>query len=214
VLEASPDGDLDHHHRTGGNSAATSTLELIMDEHRDPPVRLDYFRLVKRLNEHLASLGQERIDEDMQEAWAGYFQEMAITLDEIDIIGPWYIKHYSIGLSIPSLRQYVEHLRRHSTLPDQRITGGTESDAVTILEACAALGLDRYRLSDALFQAAALVHHAAYRVDLPNIDPEDIRQEIESRARLADYFSRDILNEAQNGVGAAAKLGRTLFPRH
>ncbi len=212
--KAVPEGDLDHLHRAGGKSSATLILELSMDEHRDPPVRLDYFRLVKRLNEHLASLGQERIDEDIQEAWAGYFQEMALTQDEIDTIGPWYSKHYSISLSIPSLRQCVEHLRRHSTLPDRRITGGTESDAVAILEACAALELDRYRLSDALFQAAALVHHAAYRVDLPNIDPEYIRQEIEGRARLADYFSRDILNEAQKGVGAAAKLGRTLFPRH
>lgn len=185
-----------------------------MDEYRDPPVRLDYFRLVKRLNEYLVSLDQERIEEDVHEAWAGYFQEMAITQDEVDVIGPWYNKHYSIGLSIPSLRQYVQHLRKHSGLPDQRITGGTESDAVAILQVCAALGLDRYKLSDALFQAAALVHHAAYRTDLPDIDPECIRQEIESRARLADYFSRDIVNEAQKGVGAAAKLGKTLFPRH
>ncbi|SUD67974.1 Uncharacterised protein [Pseudomonas putida] len=33
-----------------------------MDEHRETPVRLDYFRLVKRLNEHLSKLGEERID--------------------------------------------------------------------------------------------------------------------------------------------------------
>lgn len=60
-----------------------------MDKHLEIPVRLDYFRLVKRLNEHLTNLGDERIDEDIQAAWAGYFQEMAITQDEIDVIGPW-----------------------------------------------------------------------------------------------------------------------------
>ncbi len=76
------------------------------------------------------------------------------------------------------------------------------------------MGLKGHRLSDALFQAAALVHHAAYRANYPNIDSALIRQEIESRARLADYFSRDILNEAQKGVGAAAKLGKALFPKH
>lgn len=39
-----------------------------MDEYRDPPVRLDYFRLVKRLNEYLVNLDQERIEEDVHEA--------------------------------------------------------------------------------------------------------------------------------------------------
>ena len=185
-----------------------------MDERRETPVRLDYFRLVKRLNEHLTNLGDERIDEEIQEAWAGYFQEMAITQDEIDIIGPWYGRHYTVSLSIPTLCRYVEHLRAHSFLPDQRLVDQVESDATAILEACASMGLDGHRLSDALFQAAALVHHAAYRANYPNIDSACIRQEIESRARLADYFSRDILNEAQNGVGAAAKLGKALFPRH
>ncbi|MFQ6575186.1 hypothetical protein [Pseudomonas sp. UM16] len=182
-----------------------------MDEYRDSPVRLDFFRLVNRLNEYLTNLGAERIDEEVQEAWAGYFQEMAITQDEIDFIGPWYNKHYSVAISIPSLRHYVEHLRKYSSLPDQRLTDRTESDAVPILEACASLGLDHLRLSDALFQAAALVHRASFRRDLPNIEPDYIRQEIESRARLADYFSRDILNEAQAGVGATAKLGRLFF---
>lgn len=185
-----------------------------MDELRDAPVRLDYFRLVKRLNDHLANLGDERICEDIQEAWAGHFKDMGITQDEVDIIGPWYSKHYTIGLSIPSLYQYVEHLRSHSTLPDQRIPSRTEIDAAAILKACAALGLERYNLSDALFQAAALAHHANYRVELPNTDPAYIRLEIEGRARLADYFSRDILDEAQQGVGAAAKLRKTLFPGH
>lgn len=33
------------------NSSVTPTLEQIMDEYRDLPVRLVYFRLVKRLNE-------------------------------------------------------------------------------------------------------------------------------------------------------------------
>ena len=183
-----------------------------MDEHRDAPVRLDYFRLVKRLNDHLTNLGDECICEDVQEAWAGHFKEMAITQDEVDIIGPWYNKHYSIGISIPSLYQYVEHLRAHSTLPDQRIPSRTENDVASILKACAALGLERYNLSDALFQAAALVHHANYRADLPNIDSAYIRREIEGRARLADYFSHDILDEAQQGIGAAAKLQKTLFP--
>ena len=97
---------------------------------------------------------------------------------------------------------------------DHRITNQTESDAASILEACASLGLDCYRLSDGLFQAAALVHHATYHVDLPNVEPEYIRQEIESRVRLADYFSCDILDEAQNGIGTAAKLGKTPFPRN
>lgn len=183
-------------------------------ERLESPVRLDYFRLVKRLNDHLTELGGERIAEDAQEAWAGYFMEMAITQDEVDQIGPWYNKHYTVGISIPSLRQYVEHLRTNSTLPNKRITGRTESDAVSILEACSALGLDRYQLSDALFQAAAVVHHAAYRRDLPNVDPDYIRQEIESRARLADYFSRDIVDEAHKGVGAAGRLSKILFPRN
>lgn len=185
-----------------------------MDKHHGTPVRLDYFRLVKRLNEHLAHLGDARIDEQMQEAWAGYFQEMSISQDEVDIIGSWYGKHYTVGLSIPTLRRYVEHLRAHSFLPDQRLVGQVENDAAAILEACTLMGLDSLRLSDALFQAAALVHHAAYRANYPNIDSAYIRQEIESRARLADYFSSDILNEAKTGVGAAAKLGKVLFPRH
>lgn len=185
-----------------------------MDEHREAPVRLDYFRLVKRLNEYLTNLDDERIDEKIQKAWAGYFQEMAITQKEIDIIGPWYSRHYTVSLSIPTLRRYVEHLRTHTFLPDQRLVDKVESDAAAILEACASMRLDGLRLSDALFQAAALVHHAAYRANYPNIDSACMRQEIESRARLADYFSRDILNEAQNGVGAAANLGKTLFPRH
>ncbi|WP_054889583.1 hypothetical protein [Pseudomonas sp. NBRC 111118] len=185
-----------------------------MDEHREAPVRLDYFRLVKRLNEYLTNLGDERIDEEIQEAWAGYFQEMAITQEEVDIIGPWYNRHYTVSLSIPTLRHYLEHLRTRRSLPNQRLVDQVESDAASILEMCASMGLDGHRLSDALFQAAALVHHAAYRANYPNIDSACIRQEIESRARLADYFSRDILNEAQDGIGAAAKLGKTLFPRH
>lgn len=185
-----------------------------MDEHRGAPVRLDYFRLVKRLNEYLTNLGDERIDDEIHEAWAGYFQEMAITQEEIDIIGPWYGRHYTVSLSIPTLRRYVEHLRTQSFLPDQRLVDQVESDATAILQACVLMGLDGHRLSDALFQAAALVHHAVYRANYPNIDSACIRHEIESRARLADYFSRDILNEAQNGVGAAAKLGKALFPRH
>ena len=77
-----------------------------------------------------------------------------------------------------------------------------------MLEACSALRLDRYQLSDALFQAAAVVHHAAYRHDLPNVDPDYIRQEIESRARLADYFSRDIVDEAQKESGPQAGWAR------
>lgn len=188
--------------------------ELIMDEHREVPVRLDYFRLVKRLNEYLTNLGDERIDDEIHEAWAGYFQEMAITQDEIDIIGPWYNRYYTVSLSIPTLRHYIEHLRAHSLLPDRRLVDQVESDAATILEACSSMGLKGHRLSDALFQAAALVHHAAYRANYPNIDSALIRQEIESRARLAHYFSRDILNEAQKGVGAAAKLSKALFPKH
>lgn len=184
-----------------------------MDEHRETPVRLDYFRLVKRLNDHLVNLGDERIDDEIQEAWAGYFQEMAITQDEIDVIGPWYNKHYTVSLSIPTLRRYVEHLRSHSFLPDHRLVNQVERDAGAILAACASMGLDSHRLSDALFQAATLVHHAAYRANYPTIDSACLRQEIESRARLADYFSRDILNEAQKEVGAAAKLGSILFPR-
>ena len=47
-------------------------------------------------------------------------------------------------------------------------------------------------------------------VQLPT--PEYIRMEIEGRARLADYFSHDILNEAQDSYGAAAHLRKVLYP--
>lgn len=183
-----------------------------MNDDRKDPVRLDYFRLVKRLNEHMASLGAESIPEAIHEAWAGFFQEMAITQKEIDVIGPWYCRHYSVSLDIPSLNQCLKHLRLHSSLPDQRLPSKPEIDAANILKACTALGLDKYSLADGLFQAAALVHHASYRSDCPTVDPQHIRSEIEGRARLADYFSGDILNEAQNGYGAAAHLSKILFP--
>lgn len=74
------------------------------------------------------------------------------------------------------------------------------------------MGLKGPGLSDALFQAATLVHHAAYRVNYPDIDSSCLRQDIESRARLANYLSTDILNEPRHRVGAAAKLGKILFP--
>lgn len=73
--------------------------------------------------------------------------------------------------------------------------------------------LDDHRLSDALFQAATLVHHAAYGANYSNTDSDCIRQKVESRVRLVDYFSRDIVNEAQNGLGASAKLGKALISR-
>lgn len=185
---------------------------MTLNDDRKAPIRLDYYRLVKRLNEHFADLPEALIPEEIHEAWAGYFQEMAITQEEIDLIGRWYSRHYSVSLDIPSLNHYLRYLRLHTALPDQRLPGQTETDAGSILKACAALGLSRYRLTDGLFQAAALVHHASYRSDCPSVSPEHIRTEIEGRARLADYFSHDILDEAQDGYGAAAHLRKILFP--
>ncbi|HHQ2925159.1 TPA: hypothetical protein ACSPPR_005772 [Pseudomonas aeruginosa] len=72
---------------------------------------------------------------------------LAITQEEIDFIGLWYSRHYSVSLSIPSLNRYLRHLRLHASLPDQRLPGQTETDAGNILKACAALGLDRYCLA-------------------------------------------------------------------
>ena len=185
---------------------------MTLNDDRKAPIRLDYYRLVKRLNEHFADLPEALIPEEIHEAWAGYFQEMAITQEEIDLIGLWYSRHYSVSLDIPSLNHYLRYLRLHAALPHQRLPGQTETDAGSILKACAALGLSRYRLTDGLFQAAALVHHASYRSDCPSVSPEHIRTEIEGRARLADYFSHDILDEAQDGYGAAAHLRKVLFP--
>lgn|GEM_PF-2618014 len=189
-----------------------TSLEMTLNDDRKAPIRLDYYRLVKRLNEHFVDLPEARIPEDIHEAWAGYFQEMAITQEEIDFIGLWYSRHYSVSLSIPSLNRYLKHLRLHASMPDQRLPGQTETDAGNILKACAALRLDRSSLADGLFLAAALVHHANYRSDCPTVSLEYIRMEIEGRARLADYFSHDILDEAQDGYGAAAHLRKVLFP--
>jgi hypothetical protein len=50
--------------------------------------------LGKRLSEHFANVPEARIPEDIQEAWAGYFQEMAISQKEIDLVGLWYSRHY------------------------------------------------------------------------------------------------------------------------
>ena len=186
-----------------------------MDEHCQSPVRLDYYRLVKRLSDHLTNLGDAHIPEIAFEAWAGHFESMVITQEEVDYIGSWYNKHYTIGLCIPSLRQFLQHFRTYSDLPDHRLPDKTELDAVSILESCMALGLDRSSLENALFLAAALMHHSTYRTDdLPHIDREAIREEFERRARFGAYFSTDILNDAEKGVGEAARLQRILFPRN
>lgn len=188
---------------------------MTFDDDRNAPVRLDYFRLVRRLNEHLAPLGTEAcVEEEFQEAWAGYFQTLAITESEVDHLGAWYAKHYSIGPSIPMLTYYVQHLREHGEFPEYRLITSTERNAGAILQACAGLGLDRYELADALFQAAALVHISSYRESIPDADPEFIRYEVEGRARMANFFSADILDEVQQGVGLSAHLRKILFPRH
>lgn len=195
------------------SNSEPQVLENTLDDNRSDSVNPVFLHLVRRLNDHLAALGNQAIVEEKNlVAWAGYFQALAVTEVEVDQLGAWYAKQYTTAPSIPMLAYYVQHLREHGEFPEHRLISNTERDSGAILQACAELGLDRHSLAEALFQAAALVHNAVYKESIPDADPEFVRNVVEGWVRKASDSSTDILDEVQRGVGQSAYLRKILFP--
>lgn len=176
------------------------------------PVSLPHLRMVKRMAELLAPLGENaRLAEEHHESWAGHFKSQGMTKDESEKIGQWYIKHHTICPSIPDVFKALRFLREHKSLPNQRLAVSTEILAGQLLQFLRRNGVELHEGIRALAQASALAQVAYYRTDSPSTDRSYVKSEFEGIARLADYFADDILNEVRQGVGSLAHLEHYLF---
>lgn len=176
------------------------------------PVSLPHLRMVKRFAEHLEPLGENgRLPEEYHSVWAGYFQECDMTMAEADQIGKWYAKHHTIGPSIPGVMNGLKFLRKHRSMPSQRLATDTELLAGDLLQLLSERGTELHEAARALILASALAQGAYYRKAAPMTGRDDITNEFEGLARQADFFADDILNEVQQGWGSLAGLESYLF---
>ncbi len=179
----------------------------------DGPVSLPHLRMVKQLAELLEPLGENGIlPAEHHTSWADFFRSHDMTADEAEKIGKWYVKHHTICPSMPDISTALTFLRKHKTLPSQRITSPTELLAGELLQFLSERGIELPNAVRALAQAAALAQLAYYRADSPRTDRTYVKMELEGIARQADFFADDILAEARQGVGGLAHLEPYLFP--
>lgn len=176
------------------------------------PVSLPHLRMVKRFAEHIELLGENgRLPDEHQPAWAGYFQQNDMTMQEADSIGAWYAKHHTICPSISDVMSGLRFLRKHKTMPSQRLACNTEVLAGALLQFLSERQIELHEATRALSMASALAHGAYYRMETPDIEREYVRSEFEGIARMADFLADDILNEVRQGAGSLGELECYLF---
>lgn len=180
----------------------------------EEPVSLMGYQLVKAFAAQLAHLPEEQqLRQSSYDMWSTPLAETGASEAQMKLVGEWYATNHQTTPGLGYVLRATQVLLSRGSLPEHRLAGTIELNAMAILLAAQQLGLSTDDCGQAIMLAGTLAHLSLYRRKHKGVSRDYLRIEVEGMARMSDYAADEILDEIACGKGDLRALGGYLFNR-